>query len=202
MLETSPTRTLPLTDPAEPTHPAIPNIYGEDISGMIYAAVDAVGVYVEALLAMMIAESALNPMAERWGKRTREAMIALGKENENWRELQAIVDDAWPDISFGYTQQIVMYHWWGDGTIDLNNILSVRKATFANPARDILEASYKLSSCIGIAGGDIMEGLMVYNFGHVVPPSKRGTTFWAHYASYESALAKAQAILSSGGGVV
>ncbi len=146
----------------------------------------------EAVLALIIAESSLNPRSERWGSRTAEAVQRLKKG----ASVQDIIDDVWPDISFGYCQRIVKYHWSGDGAKSEANVLRVREEVFGHPERDILEAASKFAGCLQLAGGDILEGLCVYNFGHVPKPQERQTSdFINNSASYKLALARAREIL-------
>jgi len=163
---------------------------------MVYVAVENAGVPIEGLLALLIAESALDPYAERWGSETRKAqrLIVI----QDWTSLQALINDVQPDISFGMSQRIVKYHWEGNGTHTYQNVLAVRKAVFDDPARDVLEAAKRYAFNLSQVGGNILEGLMVYNYGHFASVAERATTtFQAHLASYASALRKAKEILRS-----
>lgn len=164
----------------------------------------------EGLLGLLIAESALNPRAERWGKDTRHAQILIerlesGSNGATLQELQDLIDAQWMDISFGYGQRIVAYHWWGDGTSHVSNVLSVRKAVFGNPNRDILEAAFRFSNGWKAATGmdePLIKAMVHYNAGHIPLPNDPWWKRWAgNVASYRAALSRARSILADGGGI-
>ncbi len=115
------------------------------------------------MLTTAIAESQLNPYAERYG--------------------------VWPDVSFGLSQRILAYHWAGNGQNTLQNIAAVRAAVFANPTLDLYHMGYKLLTNIWTVreekdlrrvGGDRqLATLVVYNRGHF---PAYASTYWTVYA--------------------
>lgn len=156
------------------------NTEGEDISGMLKSAADAASIPLELALACAIAESSLNPKATRTG--------------------------AWPDISFGYGQQIVLYHYLGDHSNTPSNIAAVREGVFADPQRNIDDMCLRLASDLqrvqnvdlGPVDGDpLLAALVVYNAGSFHPA---GDPWWGTWAgnvrNYRGALARAREMLT------
>src|SRR5690606_34037303 len=108
--------------------------------------------------------------------------------------LQAIIDRQWPDISFGYGQRIVLYHYLGDRTSTIENCLAVRAAVFADPDRDLAEMCYRLRGHLDdvrgvilppqVGGDELLAALVSYNLGHL---PRSGHTYWRVYAANVSA---------------
>ena len=155
------------------------------------------------LLTLLIAESGLSPVATRFGNRTNVATLA--RAMGEWARLQEIVDEVWPDISFGYSQQIVKYHWAGDGTGTVENVLTVMQAVFSDPEKDVAVAASRLAACLAQAQmrgyadeeGDILEALYIYNWGHTPTKRERKTlTFIANREGYVAALERAREVLT------
>ncbi len=190
-------RALPFPGPgAEPPRVAILNTEGEDIRPMLEAAVEGTAVPLELALACAIAESGLNPRAERWGGHTGTAKDAIA--TWDMEVLQEIINRAGLDVGFGYAQRIVAYHWAGDESMDLENVLAVREAVFADPARDLREMALKLQDCLDLAGpGDrLLDALVVYNAGHLPGLGDPWWTRWAgNVEGYRAALARARELL-------
>jgi hypothetical protein len=168
------------------------NTRSEDIAPIINLAAKQCGLDPVHLLALLIAESGLNPLAERWGRETLAAKAAI--ERGDWALLMAIISRAWPDISFGYSQRIVMFHEDGDRSPSINNVLAVRARVFGNPAADINAAGSRLAGCFGhmTCDGSILSALTVYNAG---TDRRNDPAWWAlwkgNIASYERALEQA-----------
>jgi hypothetical protein len=168
------------------------NTRSEDIAPIINLAAMQTGLDPVHLLALLIAESGLNPHAERWGRETLAAKAAI--ERGDWALLMAIISRAWPDISFGYSQRIVMFHEDGDRSPSINNVLAVRARVFGNPAADINAAGSRLAGCFGhmTCDGSILSALTVYNAG---TDRRNDPAWWAlwkgNIASYERALEQA-----------
>lgn len=169
------------------------NTRSEDISATINLAAKQCGLDAVHLLALLIAESGLNPHAERWGRETQAAKTALA--NEDWPLLMAIIGRAGADISFGYSQRIVQFHDYGDRSHSLNNVLAVRSHVFANPAADINAAAARLAAGIARSlDGSILGGMVVYNAGSDRRNDPAWLRLWAgNVASYERALEQAAA---------
>jgi hypothetical protein len=168
------------------------NTRSEDIAATINLAAKQTGLDPVHLLALLIAESGLNPHAERWGRETLAAKAAI--ERGDWSLLMAIISRAWPDISFGMSQRIVLFHEEGDRSPSLNNCLAVRQAVFANPAADINAAASRLAGCFGhmTCDGSILSAMTIYNAG---TDRRNEPAWWAlwkgNIASYERALEQA-----------
>ena len=173
---------------------------GADLTGEFRGASELSGCPLPLLVAMARAESGLDPLAERWGTRTGEARRAL--EAMAWATLAEIIAAAGNDISFGLSQRIVRYHWAGDRSPSIDNILAVRAAVFADPARDLLEAGRWLASHLARArmadlspvNGDAeLMALVAYNAGHI---PAAGAAYWQTRAAtverYRRALVEAR----------
>ncbi|MCX6024041.1 MAG: hypothetical protein NTZ05_20380 [Chloroflexi bacterium] len=174
------------------------DIEGGDITGMIEGSATTAGVDEAALLALLIAESALNPKAERWGRETGGAQNAIAMKD--WDRLTGIIARTWPDISFGGSQRIVLYHELGDRSPSVNNVLAVRAAVFADPAGDILAAAKRLAGCIeGTADKTPLAGMVKYNSGGDNLHDADWLARWGgNVASYERALAEAETFRATG----
>lgn len=156
------------------------------------------------LLALLFAESGgLNPRAERWGSWNLET-VWRHINNHDWERLQEIINDAWPDISFGMSQHIVLYHYHGDRTKSWLNVLNVRSYVFANPIENIYEAAKKLSSCFnGSKDGSALGAMTVYNAGSDRRDDPVWMAAWAqNVRAYQRALARAENYRSDGGDAV
>lgn len=174
------------------------NTDGADISDLINAAAVEQGLDPVWLLALVLAESGLNPRAERWGRETAEAQAAI--ERQDWPTLTGIIGRAWPDISFGYSQRIVLYHDYGDRSPSVNNCLAVRDHVFANPAEDIDAAAARLAAGIARSNdGSVLGGMIVYNAGRDRRDDPAWLASWAgNVAAYERALETAQGYADAG----
>ncbi len=178
------------------TPPAAPNAEPEYLQMARLAAQEA-GVPLALVLACGQAESGWNSRAERWGWRTEAAKLMIDVGDD--AELQAIIDDVWPDISFGIGQRIVLYHYLGDFQPTLANCLAVREGVFADPQRDVVHMADTLAGCLAVArqsdltpvGGDELLGaLVVYNAGHMPRPDSVWWHDWAgNVANYRAAMA-------------
>lgn len=93
--------------------------------------------------------------------------------------LAAVIASEWPDISFGLGQRIVLYHYLGDGTPSLRNVLAVREQVFAHPERDILEAARKVAGAWH-QSQDYLLALAAYNCGYL---PARDDPYWTRYAA-------------------
>jgi hypothetical protein len=127
-------------------------------------AAEKYGIPIVGLLAMLKAESNLNRTAERWG--------------------------VWPDISFGYSQLIVLTaagYGFGDGSNTAENIAAVRDALFGREtAIDV--GAHHLSGCYGQADqydygamglSHDLAALTIYNAGHL---PLAGDPWWERWA--------------------
>jgi len=176
----------------------------EDITALVIHAADIAGVPARLALAAAIAESGLNPLAERWGTRTEDAKAAIAAQD--WGTLQAIINDVWADVSFGLSQRIVAFHELGDHSATVANSLAVRAAVLADPAADALAMATRLKGLLsGVQGQDLapvggdeqLAALIAYNSGHYPPDASYWTNYAGNVANYRAALARAGALLSS-----
>lgn len=147
---------------------------GFDIGPLCQDAASTYDVPLVGLLALLKAESGLNPHAERYG--------------------------AWPDVSFGLGQQVVAYAPFGDGSDSAENIAFVRDKLFDRAtAIQIAAAHLKSDYATAKAAGDdsVLGGLVVYNCGHY---PVLGGDYWTRYAgnveNYKMALAWAEQVTS------
>lgn len=171
----------------------VSNTLGEDIAPLVSAAAERHGLDPVHLLALLKAESGLNPLAERWGSATRAAQDAI--DRWDWLGLQIIINAQWPDIGFGYSQSIVLYHHLGDRMSSVINCLAVREAVFSDPGRDVGRAALKLAGCFRhwSCDGTALSAMVVYNAGS----DRRGDAAWmrdwaGNVASYRRELAWAE----------
>ena len=180
------------------------NIDGVDISEALARAATSASVPVALVLACAIAESNLDPRAERWGHFTREARAALSAGDH--ARLQEIIDRAWPDISFGYGQRVVRYHWIGDRSRRVDNVLSVRQHVFDHPEEDLQQMALWLAGTLRqartrdltlVGGDELLGALVIYNAGHFPAPDE---PYWhthaGNVANYRRALQRAREIES------
>jgi hypothetical protein len=184
-------------------YPLISNSEGDDMRPMLEQVAAATAVPPALVLACALAESALNPVAEHWGIHTREARQAIAASN--WRTLDSIIADAWPDIRFGYGGQLVLYHYLGDYSPTVTNCLAVRAGVFRDPQRNLLDMAQRLcayllrarQSELSMVGGDAWLGaLVIYNCGSLPPPE---AAYWTrpvgNVTNYRAALRQATALL-------
>ena len=176
-----------------------------DILPLILAAIVGTGVPVETLYAGMIAESELEPRAERWGRQTVTARAYI--QSDDMQALQWLLDSVWPDVSFGYSQRIVKYHWAGDQTPTVKNVMAVRQAVFDDPEEDLRQMALHLEWCrtqtanrpLDRVDGDRELGALVcYNAGHY--PSLHAswwTTYDSHVTRYRQALEKSRTAIAT-----
>jgi hypothetical protein len=113
------------------------------------------------MLALGIAESNLNPLAERWGNRqnTDAAMAALAAG-----DLEALDQcrvQAGNDVSFGAWQQTWRWSEEYDGTQDINQILAMREKYF-DPVYAASVAATRIAPYWTLYG-DLLEALCRYN---------------------------------------
>lgn len=155
---------------------AIVDSTGADLSAIIEKTALDLAIPPELILACGIAESSLNPRAERWGsaelnEQALEAIVA-----QDWETLQTVINAAWADISFGIAQRVVKYHWSGDHTQSWQNCMAVREAVFHDRDRDIAEMGRFLhthffntvNADLRRTGGDPdLMALVAYNAGHI-----------------------------------
>jgi hypothetical protein len=169
---------------------------GVDLWSLVAATSNQYGIPAVALLAMLRAESGLDPHAQRWGR--------------------------WPDISFGLCQitvQTAEHFGIGNGTNTLQNILAVRAALFDRATAIDVGARF-LASCMKTAGRAppaliarclenaigsarsrpvdvlIMGGLVVYNYGSLPGPSDSYWMTWqANVKNYWDALMWAHEVM-------
>lgn len=167
---------------------AVRNTDDEDISPLINQAAEENSLDPVALLALLKAESGLNPHAERWGRQTGRARLCIASGRTI--DLQALIREVWPDVSFGYSQRIVLYHEEGDQTDTVANCLAVRAAVFANPSNDILAAARRLAGCIARSrDSTALGGMVVYNAGSDRRDDPGWMASWAgNVGSYQAAL--------------
>lgn len=136
------------------------------------------------ILSGIIAESQLDPYAERYG--------------------------IWPDVSFALSQRQVALHWAGNGQNTPENIAVVRAAAFADPVRDLYEmgkwllgnihqvrASIKRGGDLQPVDGDMgLAVLTTYNWGSY---PVRNSVYWTEYTAnvirYKHAMFQARQIL-------
>lgn len=177
---------------------------GNDIGTWLADDAAAAGIPVQLPLACGIAESNLNPRAERWGRETVLAQAAIASGDMD--SLQVIIDRAGSDVSFGIGQRVVKYHYYGTGQMTVQNCLNVRAYVFAHEAEDIWEMCRFLAPRFVAAGqadlspvdGDrLLMALCAYNAGHVPLPSE---SYWTGRAStiqrYRESLERAATMLA------
>ena len=159
-----------------------------EITAWIANAVFVTGISWRLLLGVIGAEADFNLRAEHWGYRTAEAIIALDAGDDD--TLRDIIRSEWPDISFGPGQRIIPFHYYGDRSMLLLNVLAVRAYVFANPDRDILEMAKWLVAkryAIRTAGRDLsrvngdldLATAISYNRGSYPYNS---SSYWSVYA--------------------
>jgi hypothetical protein len=150
-----------------------------------------------------MAESDLDPRAERWGLVTAQAKAAVASNDR--AKLQQLIAQAGNDISFGLGQRIVKFHYHGNHQNTVDNVLDVRQYVFDHTDEDIRQAALFLVDKLAMArqgdlspvGGDVLLGaLAAYNAGHLPHPDE---AYWQQRAStvnrYKEKLAVARQLL-------
>jgi hypothetical protein len=114
----------------------------------------------------------------------------------------ALMAKAWPDVSFGVSQQIVLYAPVGDRTSSFENVMVVRE-WLSNPANALPLMVSKLGQFYDVFTGQgygeeeaIFRSLYRYNTGNVngAPPSGE---YAGNVGNYRSAYNAAVAILAA-----
>ena len=156
-------------------------------------------------LATVIAESGLNPRAERWGSETPAAKAALAAQN--WPALQAVINRAGADISFSYGQQIILYHYVGTRQPTIENCLAVREHVFNNPEENLTDMCKRLAANflrvagdprLSYVGGDQYLGaLLVYNSGSLQTDPAWWKRWGSNIASYRDAIVRAKQMVGN-----
>lgn len=159
---------------------------GRDMTEVFRTAASNAGISLRLALGIAYAESKLNERAERFGVFTAEAQAA--EAAGDFVKLQSYIDAAWRDVSFGIAQRIVPYHWAGDHTQRVANVLGVRAAVFEDPERDVREMclwlrdDYRraLGADLSGIGNDVELGAaIIYNAGHWPEPNE---VYWRTHA--------------------
>lgn len=130
-----------------------------------------------------------NPYAERWGRETGNARSAIIAKD--WQSLQTIINRVWADISFGYSQRIVLYHELGNREKTWDNCVNVRYEVFYNPKADMLAAARRLINCFRhvSCNGTFISAVTVYNAGSDRRYDPAWLAVWkGNIASYEASL--------------
>lgn len=150
---------------------------GYDIYPLIQRHAAENGISERLLLAMLIAESGLNPYAARYGTP--------------------------PDVSFGYSQLIITTaaaYGIGDGSYTEENVERVRDTLFDRETSIRLGAAHlKWTYYVARLYPEERElqALICYNSGNV---QERGNWYWqrygSHVAAYQEALLRAEEMLS------
>jgi hypothetical protein len=153
-------------------------------------------------LACAIAESGLEPEAERWGDRTGDARAAFLAAD--WSGLAGVMVDLQVrglqfDISFGLGQQSWRYAAESDGTYTTENLGRVREFYCSEPYRAVDVMCRNLRAKLSIdcppprraSDEDVLRALYRYNWpGGGGQPASSGVA-----ASYRGGLAAAERIL-------
>lgn len=109
--------------------------------------------------------------------------------------LQALINEAWADVSFGYSQRIVLFHDTGDRSRSVENCLAVREHVFGDPDEDIDAATRRLAGCFQHAtcDGTPLSAMIVYNAGSDRRSDPEWMERWrGNVASYQRALQQAE----------
>ena len=161
----------------------------------------SVGIPARLLLAVAQAESEFSPYAERWGVRTMEAIRSLTVLDQYMltEVLAEVLATEWPDVSFGVGQMIVRWHYIGDQTPAVSNVLYVRETVFGDPVEDLRQVALRLRWYRGnvlTAGPDLtpvngdidLATAIAYNSGHYPPARPYWLAFSANVRRYREAL--------------
>lgn len=149
------------------------DVFNTDISEIVSRAAKEAGIDEILLLATMKSEGGLNPNAERWGdyQNTKIAKEAISRGDFATVEkcINASKTKSVYDISFGDMQQIIDYHYFGDRTASVENVLAVRDHVFNNRYENILEGAKRLANNLNRAksesDGTNLAALIIYNGG-------------------------------------
>jgi hypothetical protein len=177
------------------------DVNGRDIRPPLERACEAAHVSLTLALACAMAESDLDPRTDRFGRRTAQARAAIA--NGDHATLGEIIQATWPDVSFGFGQRIVKFHYVGNLLPTVANVLAVREHVFAHPDQDLLEMARTLArrrtmaanGDLSLVGGDLDLGTLVaYNAGHFPLANE---AYWTTHAGnvnrYREKLALARA---------
>lgn len=179
------------------------NARGDDITRDLTSAAGEHGIPLELALGCAIAESGLRPDAERWGTFTTQAKAAIA--NQDMVLLQDIISRAWADVSFGYGQQIVLYHYLGDKKPTVDNCLEVRRQVFNDPVTNLRDMCKRLEARLRQArsanllhvGGDVLlMACVIYNRGHVPVDNTEWTAIKSRVDHYRRSLQQARDMLA------
>lgn len=149
------------------------DINGRDIRPPLERACTAANIPLALGLACIMAESDLDPRTDRFGRRTTQARAAIN--NGDHGLLATIIQQTWPDVSFGFAQRIVKFHYVGDRQPTVANVLAVRQHVFTHPDQDLMEMAKLLTGRLVMAqNGDLslvqddllLGALVAYNAGH------------------------------------
>ena len=165
------------------------NTLGEDISLQVMAAAVQARVDEYELLALLYAESGLNPYAERWGTWTTAAKENIEQGDRD--NLLYVINQVWPDISFGYSQRIVLFHTLGDRNPTVENCLQVRSEVFADPVADMQAAAHRYWAYLRheTCDGTALSAMIVYNAGSDRRSDPDWNRMWSgNVANYQAAL--------------
>ena len=149
------------------------------------------------LLSLLIAESGLNPHAERFGTRTQEAQRYI--ISGDWAGLEHIINLTWPDISFGLSQLTVSTaasYGIGSGSKTAANCIAVRRVLFDRWTAISLGARHFARSIAAVVRFQdpepVLAALIHYNSGAYQP---RGNWYWERWTgniyTYRQALIQA-----------
>lgn len=206
----------PEPEPTPPPAPVVLDASNVDIGPAIASIADRYGLPPWALHGCLIAESGMNPRAERWADRStrgRELTARIDRDPGDeaaYNELQRLMDDlklrgVHYDCSWGYSQLI-----WstaggygiGDGQYTLANLLDVRRQLFDRAtsidlgARHLALCYQRVRDELGDVGDEIetaINALIVYNSGSIQRP---GSSYFQNYsgnvAAYKSAIRQAR----------
>lgn len=206
----------PEPEPTPPPAPVVLDASNVDIGPAIASIADRYGLPPWALHGCLIAESGMNPRAERWADRStrgRELTARIDRDPGDeaaYNELQRLMDDLKLrgqhfDCSWGYSQLI-----WstaggygiGDGQYTLANLLDVRRQLFDRAtsidlgARHLALCYQRVRDELGDVGDEIetaINSLAVYNSGSVRRPNDSyWTVYAANVASYRRAIGQAR----------
>lgn len=185
---------------------AIRNSLGADIAPDLIASAETAGIPLELALGCAIAESGLNPYAERWGGGSNTAAAKTAIEQQNWGALQAVINRVGADISFGYGQQIVLYHYLGDRSATVENCLAVREAVFGDPSRNLWDMAKRLAARLQQArrqdldrvdGDELLGACVIYNRGHWPVDAAEWTAIKSRVDHYRRSLVDARRLIAA-----
>lgn len=125
--------------------------------------------------------------------------------NQDWATLRGIIQRAGADISFGYGQHVILYHYFGNRQSTIENCLAVREHVFDNPEENLIDMCVRLSNNVnrvrndpGLArvNGDVYLGaLIVYNAGSLRTDQAWWNEWAGNVASYRAAIVRAHQLV-------